>query len=64
MGIVLASLRLIVLIAAVAGTIYREIDGPSIRSTVAEKVILTDEISSLNTDLDSANGTIDQLNAT
>lgn len=63
MGIVLASLWLIVLIAAVAGTIYREIDGPSIRSTVAENVILTGEISTLNSDLDSAHGMIDQLNA-
>ncbi len=69
-GVVLASLWLLVLIAAVAATIYREIDGPSIRSTVAENRYLTGLNSTLNSDLDSArkdnlaaNGIIDQLNS-
>lgn len=69
-GIALASLWLIVLIATVASTIYREIDGPTVRSTVAENLNLAAINSTLNMDLDSArkanevaNGMIDQLNA-
>jgi len=53
-GIALAGVRLIVLIAAVASTIYREFDGPSIRSTMAENAILMSTNSALNEDLDSA----------
>ena len=76
-GIALASLWLIVLVAAVASTIYREFDGPTVRSTVAENLNLTATNSTLSANLESArkanevangtidraNGTIDQLNA-
>ena len=76
-GIALASLWLIVLVAAVASTIYREFDGPTVRSTVAENLNLTATNSTLSVNLESArkanevangtidraNGTIDQLNA-
>ena len=40
-GLAVASLWVIVLVAAVGSTIYREIDGPTVRSTVAENVSLT-----------------------
>ena len=53
-GIALASLWVIVLIAAVAATIYREIDGPIIRSTIAENINLVSINSTLNDDLGSA----------
>ncbi len=53
-GIALASLWVIVLIAAVAATIYREIDGPIIRSTMAENINLVSINSTLNDDLGSA----------
>ncbi len=62
-GFALASLWLIVLIAAVAGVIYREIDGPTIRSTIAENLSLTAINSTLDANLDSAKGTIEQLKA-
>ena len=68
-GIALASLWVIVLIAAVAATIYREIDGPTIRSTITQNLNLASVNSTLNNNLDSAeksnnvaNETIDQLN--
>jgi len=68
-GIALAGLWLIVLIAAVAGTIYREIDGPTVRSTIAENLNLTALNSALNANLDSAqraneiaNGEIEHVN--
>ena len=69
-GIALASLWFIVLVAAVASTIYREFDGPTVRSTVAENLNLTAINSTLSANLESvrksnevANGMIDQLNA-
>ncbi len=68
-GIALASLWLIVLVAAVASTIYREFDGPTVRSTVAENLNLTATNSTLSANLESArnanevaNGTIDRAN--
>ena len=62
-GFALASLWLIVLIAALASVIYREIDGPTVRSTIAENLSLTAINSTLNANLDSAKGTIAQLKA-
>ena len=63
MGLVLASLWVIVLIAAVASTIYREIDGPTISSTTAENLNLTKINSTLNENLDSARISNNRLNA-
>lgn len=53
-GIALAGLWVIVLVAAVSATIYREFDGPTIRSTVSENVNLTTINSTLNENLNSA----------
>lgn len=50
-GIALASIWVIVLIAAVGATIYREIDGPTIRTTIAESV----NVASINAQLSSSN---------
>ena len=61
MGLVLAGLWLIVLIAAISATIYREIDGTTVRSTIAENLNLVSINSTLNKDLDSAQTTIDKL---
>jgi len=57
-GLALASLWVIVLIAAASATIYREIDGPNIRSTISENrdliTINSTLNSTLNENLDSA----------
>ena len=53
-GIALAGVWAIVLVAAVAATIYREIDGPTVRSTISENLELSSINSSLNNDLNSA----------
>ncbi|NQW24244.1 MAG: hypothetical protein HQ475_12450 [SAR202 cluster bacterium] len=61
-GIALASIWVIVLIAAVAATIYREIDGPTVRSTISENLAsaqLTNEITSRK--LAAAEDTIDRI---
>lgn len=52
-GIALATVLMIALVAAVAAIIYREIDGPTVRSTISEKLELSSTISSLNNDLNS-----------
>ena len=69
-GLALAGLWVIIFIAAVSATIYREFDGPTVRSTVAENLNLTATNSTLSANLESARkanevavGTIDQLNA-
>ena len=75
-GLALASLWVILLVAAVAATIYREFDGPTIRSTVTENLDLSSINSKLNQklitarnanddalgNLSAANETIDRLN--
>lgn len=53
-GLVLASLWVIALIGAVSATIYREIDGRTVRSTVSENLNLAATNSALNESLDSA----------
>ena len=58
----MASLWVIILIGAVAATIYREIDGPTVRATTFENVNLSNANSSLNSDLNAAQATIEQLN--
>ena len=70
MAVALAGIWVIVLVAAVTGTIYRDIDGPTLRSTLAENMGLTAENSSLSGELSSArhdtevaNEMIDQLEA-
>ena len=40
-GIALAGLWVVVFIAAIAATIYREFDGPTVRSTTAENMELS-----------------------
>ena len=60
-GIALAGLWVIVLIAAISATIYREIDGLAVRSTLTENENLASINSTLNHDLDSARTTIDEL---
>ncbi len=68
-GLTLAGLWVIVLIAAVAATIYRVIDGPSISTTISKNSELVSDNATLNRDLDLAlkandiaQETIDQLN--
>ena len=53
-GLALATLWVIVLIAAVSSAIYREIDGPTISAMAAENVNLNWINSTLNENLDSA----------
>ena len=53
-GIALAGLWVVILIAAIAATIYREFDGPTVRSTTAENVDLSSINSTLNKDLIAA----------
>ncbi len=61
-GLVLASLWVIALIGAVSATIYREIDGRTVRSTVSENLNLAATNSALNESLDSArNANVDAL---
>ena len=62
MGLVLASLWVIILVAAVAATIYREFDGPTVRATTSENLSLHNVNSSLDGDLDAAQSVIDRLN--
>ncbi|MDA0264427.1 MAG: hypothetical protein O3A93_09430 [Chloroflexi bacterium] len=69
-GLALASLWVIMLVAAVSATIYREFDGPTVRDTMAQNVDLSTTNSSLKIGLDSAQranaaaqATIDKLNA-
>ena len=61
-GLALASLWVIVLISAVAATIYREIDGPTVRATTFENLNLSTANSSLKSELNTAQATIEQLN--
>ena len=70
MAVALAGIWVIVLVAAVTGTIYRDIDGPTLRSTLAENMGLAAANSSLNEKQNSAqhdtgvaNAVIDQLEA-
>ena len=60
-GLALASIWVIVLVAAVAATIYREFDGPTIRATTSENIALNQANSSLNSDLNDARDAIEQL---
>ena len=53
-GLALVSLWFIVLVAAIAATIYREFDGPTVRSTAAENLELSSINSTLNQNLISA----------
>ena len=50
-GIALAALWVVIFIAAVSATIYREFDGPTVRSTTAENMDLSSINSALNQDL-------------
>ena len=52
-GLALASLWVIVLVAAVAATIYREFDGTTVRTVIAQNVDLSTVNNSLNTNLDA-----------
>ena len=52
-GLALASVWVIVLIAAVAATIYREFEGPTVRIVTARNIDLSTANSSLNTNLDA-----------
>ena len=61
-GLALASLWVMILISAVAATIYREIDGPTVRATTFANLNLSAANSSLNSDLITAQATIEQLN--
>ena len=61
-GLALASLWVIILIGAVSATIYREIDGPTVRATTFENLNLSNANSSLNSDLNAAQTTIERLN--
>lgn len=54
-GIALASIWVIVLVAAVAATIYREIDGPTVRSAISENI----NIASINAQLSSRNDSLE-----
>lgn len=70
MAIALAGIWVIVLVAAVTGTIYRDIDGPTLRSTLAENMglaaanySLNERLNSAQHDTEVANGVIDQLEA-
>ena len=51
-GLAFASLWVIILVAAVAATIYREFDGTTIRTVTAQNVALSTANSSLNRNLD------------
>ncbi len=54
-GYFLISLWVIVLVAGVASTIYREFDGPTVRSVTAQNMNLGSINSTLSTNLDLAN---------
>ena len=54
LGLGIAAVWIIVLVAAFGATIYREIDGPSVRSTMAENVELTKEIVKLTSVLEKS----------
>lgn len=62
-GLALASLWVIILIGAVSATIYREIDGPTVRATTFENLNLSNANSSLNTDLSSLNSDLNAAQA-
>lgn len=53
-GLALASLWVIVLVAAGAATIYREFDGQTVRTVTAQNIDLSTANSSLNINLDAA----------
>ena len=53
-GLFLASLWVVVLVAGVASTIYREVDGPTVRSVVSKNLNLSSVNASLSGNLDSA----------
>ena len=52
-GLALASLWVIVLVAAGAATIYREFDGQTVRTVTAQNIDLSTSISSINMNLDA-----------
>ena len=60
-ALALACIWVILFIAAVGATIYREFDGPTVRSTIADNVNLASINHRLNLDLDSAQNINDQL---
>jgi hypothetical protein len=62
-GLAFASLWVIVLVAAVAATIYREFDGPTVRTVMAQNVDLSTVNISLNTNLDAVQIENAQLNS-
>ena len=61
-GLALASLWVIILIGAVSATIYREIDGPTVRATTFENLNLSNANSSLHDNSKAAQTTIERLN--
>ena len=61
-GLVLASFWVIILVAAVAATIYREFDGPTVRATTSENLSLNDANFSLSSELIDAQDAIERLN--
>ena len=62
-GLAFASVWVIVLVAAVAATIYREFDGPTVRTVMAQNVDLSTVNISLNTNLDAVQIENAQLNS-
>ena len=62
-GIALAGLWVIVFIAAASATIYREFDGPTVRTVMAQNVDLSTVNISLNTNLDAVQIENAQLNS-
>ena len=62
-GLAFASIWVIVLVAAVAATIYREFDGPTVRTVMAQNVDLSTVNISLNTNLDAVQIDNAQLNS-
>ncbi len=62
-GLILASVWVIILVAAVAATIYREFDGPAVRTVTAQNIDLSTVNSSLNTNLDAIQLDNAQLNS-
>ncbi len=53
MGLVFASLWIVILVAAVAAIIYRDFGGPTIRTVTAQNIDLSTVNSSLITNLDA-----------
>lgn len=54
MGLVLASVWVLILVAAVSASIYRNIDGPTVSKVMAKNIDLSNANSELNRDLGSA----------